>query len=120
MTKIDYQKIDVEQFLQELGMRNVKPDGNEIFFSCPFSGHTHGDLNPSASMQKLTTKVHCFGCGFNGNALTFLAEYENCSPVKAARYIREWLGDDFKEPEGSFLTEIEEKYFSKKKNKIIV
>lgn len=108
MSKINYQDIDVENFLNELGLHNVKKDGREVFFSCPFEGHNHGDLNPSASMQIGTTKVHCFGCGFNGNALTFLAEYENCSPLKAARYIRQWIGDEFKEPEGSFAKEIEE------------
>jgi len=106
MSKINYQDIDVEEFLNELGMHNVRKDGKEIFFSCPFEGHAHGDLNPSASMQQGTTKVHCFGCGFNGNALTFLAEYENISPLKASRHIREWLGDAFREPYGSFAAEI--------------
>lgn len=104
--KIDYSKIDVEEFLNDLGLNNVKRDGKEIFFSCPFPGHSNGDINPSASMQIGTTRVHCFGCGFNGNALTFLAEYENISPLKASRHIREYLGDAFKEPEGSLLKEI--------------
>jgi DNA primase len=112
MTKIDYSSIDVEEFLNDLGMHNVSKDGKEIFFSCPFPGHNHGDLNPSASMQQGTTRVHCFGCGFNGNALTFLAEYENISPLKAAHHIRQYLGDAFKEPENSFLQEINEKLTS--------
>jgi DNA primase len=107
MTKINYQDIDVEEFLNDLGMHNVRKDGREIFFSCPFPGHSHGDALPSASMQVGTTKVHCFGCGFNGNALTFLAEYENISPLKAARYIREYLGTAFKEPEGALVEEID-------------
>jgi DNA primase len=120
MSKINYQDINVEDFLNELGMRNVKRDGKEIFFSCPFEGHVHGDLNPSASMQQGSTKCHCFGCGFNGNALTFLAEYENCSPIKAARYIREWMGVDFKEPEeGSLLKELE-KFFSKEETEKVI
>jgi hypothetical protein len=105
MSKIDYSQIQVEEFLQ--GMHNVRKDGREIFFSCPFPGHSHGDALPSASMQIGTTKVHCFGCGFNGNALTFLAEYENISPLKAARYIREYLGTAFKEPEGALVEEID-------------
>jgi DNA primase len=107
MSKINYQDIDVEEFLNDLGMHNVRKDGREIFFSCPFPGHSHGDALPSASMQIGTTKVHCFGCGFNGNALTFLAEYENISPLKAARYIREYLGTAFKEPEGALVEEID-------------
>jgi DNA primase len=107
MSKINYQDIDVEEFLNDLGMHNVRKDGREIFFSCPFPGHSHGDALPSASMQVGTTKVHCFGCGFNGNALTFLAEYENISPLKAARYIREYLGTAFKEPEGALVAEID-------------
>jgi len=119
LSKINYQNIDVEQFLQELGLRNVKREGREIFFSCPFEGHSHGDANPSASMQQGTTKCHCFGCGFNGNALSFLAEYENCSPLKAARYIREWLGGGFVEPEGSFKQEIEALLSPKQDNSLV-
>jgi len=115
MSRINYQDIDVEEFLNDLGMHNVRKDGREVFFSCPFSGHNHGDLNPSASMQQGSTKVHCFGCGFNGNALTFVAEYENCSPIKAAHYIRQYLGTSFKEPEGSLLEEINN--FFKKEEK---
>jgi len=116
--RINYQDIDCEEFLNDLGLHNVKKDGREVFFSCPFEGHNHGDLNPSASMQQGTTKVHCFGCGFNGNALTFLAEYENCSPLQASRYIREYLGVSFKEPEGSLLDELN-KYFSKEREEEI-
>lgn len=116
--RIDYSKIDVEEFLNDLGLNNVRRDGKEIFFSCPFPGHSNGDLNPSASMQVGTTRVHCFGCGFNGNALTFLAEYENISPLKASRHIREYLGDSFKEPEGSFLNEVNSILAPKQEEKI--
>jgi DNA primase len=119
LSKIDYQKIDVENFLQELGMRNVVRDGREIRFSCPFEGHKHGDANPSASMRQGDTVFHCFGCGRNFNALTFLAEYEQFSPLKAARYIREWLGDDFKEPEGSISDEIETLLSKKQEKKLV-
>ncbi len=115
MPKIDYQKINVEEFLNELGLRNVRRDGWEVFFSCPFDGHSHGDSNPSASMQQGSTKVHCFGCGFSGNALIFLAEYENCSPLRAAHYIRQWLGDEFEEPKESLAKEIDNFFAPKKK-----
>lgn len=88
-------------------MRHVRRDGVEWFFSCPFPGHAHGDSNPSSSMQEGTTLVHCFSCGFSGNAISFLAELEGISPLKARRFIRERFGDGFREPETSFWNEIE-------------
>lgn len=111
--RIDYSRINVEDFLNELGLRNVERRGPEVFYSCPFEGHAHGDSTPSASMKIGDTRAHCFGCGWSGNALTFLAEYENCSPIKASRYIREWLGDDFVEPETTLLEEFEERFVKK-------
>lgn len=97
----------VEDFLNELGMHNVRRDGVEWFFSCPFPGHAHGDSNPSSSMQEGTTLVHCFSCGFSGNAISFLAELEGISPLKARRFIRERFGDGFREPETTFWNEVE-------------
>lgn len=97
----------VEDFLNELGLHNVRRDGVEWFFSCPFPGHSHGDSNPSSSMQEGTTLVHCFSCGFSGNAITFLSELEGISPLKSRRFIRERFGDGFREPETTFWNEVE-------------
>lgn len=98
--------IEVPDFLRRLGIRNVKEDGQEVHYSCPFPGHTNGDKNPSASMQQGTTIAHCFGCGWSGNAVSFIAELEGVSPLKATQWLREEYGDGFKTPDLGVLEEI--------------
>lgn len=84
--------VDVVQFLEELGVKNVHLRGNEVYYSCPFEGHSNDDQTPSASMHLNTTGFHCFGCGRSGNAVAFLSEIEGVSPIIAARWIRERFG----------------------------
>jgi DNA primase len=95
------EQIDVSDFLNELGIRNVQPEsGGEVMYSCPFPGHSHLDSTPSASMSTVEraapdggtyppTTFHCFGCEARGTAITFLSEYERISPILAKRFIRE-------------------------------
>lgn len=105
--RLDLSRIDVVDFMEELGLRNVEDKGTEVFYSCPFPGHKRDDAHASASMSTDgSTKAYCFTCGWRGNALKFLADYEGVSPLVAARWIRQRFGDDFKEPEGSVLQEI--------------
>lgn len=93
---LDFTKIDVEDFLSELGLNNISDQGNDLRFSCPFSeGHRNADANPSAFMEKGTTRTYCFGCGWKGNAVTFLADLENVSPLQSAIWIKERFGDNF-------------------------
>jgi DNA primase len=40
-------------------------------------------------MHKKTTAFQCWSCGMKGNAITFLAELENVSPIQAAIWIKE-------------------------------
>ena len=84
--KLDLSKIDVVEFLNELGMMKVRRDGNEVTFSCPFGLHMKGG---AISMQIGTTICHCFGCGFKGNALTFLQELEDLSSGDAIKWLQE-------------------------------
>lgn len=86
---MDLSKIDVFEFLSELGMNNIKEDGKDVWYSCFSDAHYRGDANPSASMEKGTTRFHCFSCGMGGNAVTFLSELENVSPIQAAIWIKE-------------------------------
>lgn len=105
----DFSKIDVEDYLHELGLTNISRKGNEYWFSCPLDGHMGVDTTPSASMQIGTTIMHCFGCGFNGNAVSFLAEYEGVSPLKARKWLRDRFGMGFFESKEGFKAEIEKK-----------
>jgi len=86
---LDLSKIEVEDFLNELGMNNVRKDGKDYWYSCFSDQHYRGDANPSASMEQGTTKFYCFSCGMHGNAVGFLAELENVSPFQSAIWIKE-------------------------------
>lgn len=106
MARIDYEKIDVADFLRELGLRNVQDQGAEVSYSCPFPGHTTGDSSPSATMEKGTTRAHCFGCGWSGNARTFLTDFENISPIEATRRLRARWGSASDVEEGTVATHV--------------
>lgn len=96
-----FEHINVEEMLIELGVRNVRSNPNgEVEFSCPFAGHSSMDSSPSASMTVEErdhpnggtypkTSWNCFGCGMKGTAISFLAEFEGISPIKAKRFLRE-------------------------------
>ena len=98
MSYFDYSKIDVEDYLNELGLNNVARKGDQVWFSCPLSGHMGADTTPSASMEMETTRMHCFGCNFSGNAVSFLAELEGVSPLKARKWLRDRFEMGFFEP----------------------
>lgn len=119
MTNFDFSKIDVQDFLEELSVRNVHKKGREIGYSCPFSGHAHGDSSASATMSTVAvpdgkggeyppTTFYCFGCGRSGTAINFLAEYEGVSPLKARRWLRERFGMTFRPVDGLLIDEIEQ------------
>ena len=115
MKALDLSRVSVEDFLEALGVENIKRVARDEYrFSCPFPGHTHGDDTPSAYMntgeddEERTTLWKCHGCGRSGNAVKFLALHEGISPETAARYIREEYDATFREPEGgSFISEWE-------------
>lgn len=86
---LDLSKIDVYEFLNELGMNNVREENKDVWYSCFSDQHYRGDANPSASMEKGTTRFYCFSCGMHGNAVSFLAELENVSPIQSAIWIKE-------------------------------
>ncbi len=109
MSYFDYSKIDVEDYLNELGLNNVSRKGDQVWFSCPLSGHMGTDKTPSASMELETTRMHCFGCNFSGNAVSFLSELEGVSPLKARKWLRDRFEMGFFEPKEGFKTEIQKK-----------
>lgn len=85
-------RVDVVEFLTELGVQRVSKRGDEVYYSCPFDGHVKGDTTPSASMNAVTGGFNCFTCGRHGNAVAFLSELEGVSPIIAQRWIRQRFG----------------------------
>lgn len=53
--------------------------------------------------------MHCFGCNFSGNAVSFLAEVEGVSILKARQWLRDRFGMGWREPEDTFSAEINKK-----------
>ena len=52
---------------------SLKKRGRDYLACCPF----HNEKTPSFNVSPQKQFYHCFGCGVNGNAITFLMEYEH-------------------------------------------
>ena len=57
----------------------LKKSGATLTACCPF----HQEKTPSFHVNTQKNFYHCFGCGVNGNAITFLREHDNLSFVEA-------------------------------------
>lgn len=99
------QHVNVIDFLEALEVANVvQATADEVKFSCPFPGHTHGDQDASAYMNDgtknagLTTVWKCHGCQRKGNAITFLTELMSISRTVATREIKQRYAAGFIKP----------------------
>lgn len=116
------QHVDVVDFLEEFDIANINQiSTDEIQFSCPFPGHTHGDNTPSACMNNgskdptMTTLWTCYGCKRGGNAVTFYAEQKGVSAQEARRAVKEHYAPGYKAPKyGSIAREFESRYRASK------
>ena len=81
-----------QSFIQELLARadvveivgryvQLKKGGANFMGLCPF----HGEKSPSFSVSPSKQFYHCFGCGKNGNAISFLMDYGGMSFVEAVK-----------------------------------
>ncbi len=64
---------------------------------CPF----HGEKSPSFSVSPAKQFYHCFGCGKNGNAISFLMDHGGMSFVEAVKDLAQQYGMQVPEEEGS-------------------
>ena len=55
---------------------------------CPF----HGEKSPSFSVSPIKQFYHCFGCGKNGNAISFLMDHAGMSFVEAVKDLAQQYG----------------------------
>jgi len=109
--------IDVVDLLEQFDIANISQTGAQVYFSCPFPDHTHGDETPSATMNDgsinpdLTALWICYGCGRSGNAIGFVSEYLNVSRQQARVWLREHYAKGYKAPRyGSIAKEFEARY----------
>jgi DNA primase len=57
----------------------LKKAGREFKACCPF----HDERTPSFTVSQVKQFYHCFGCGANGTAISFLMDYEHMEFVEA-------------------------------------
>jgi DNA primase len=88
-----------QSFIQELLARadvvdivgryvQLKKGGANFMGLCPF----HGEKSPSFSVSPSKQFYHCFGCGKNGNAISFLMEHAGMTFVEAVKDLAQQYG----------------------------
>ncbi|RYG13496.1 MAG: DNA primase [Burkholderiales bacterium] len=97
-----------QSFLQELLARTdvveivgryvqLKKGGANFMGLCPF----HGEKSPSFSVSPTKQFYHCFGCGKNGNAISFLMEHAGMTFVEAVKDLAQQYGMQIPEDDAS-------------------
>ncbi len=74
----------------------LKKHGREYQACCPF----HNEKTPSFTVSPTKQFYHCFGCGANGSAISFLMEYEHLEFVEAIESIASSMGLEVPREEG--------------------
>lgn len=69
---------------------SLKKTGSGYSACCPF----HNEKTPSFNVSQTKQFYHCFGCSANGNAITFLMEYDSMHFVDAIETLAESVGMD--------------------------
>ncbi|MDQ3059655.1 MAG: DNA primase [Pseudomonadota bacterium] len=88
-----------QSFIQELISRadiveivgravQLKKGGANFMGLCPF----HGEKSPSFSVSPSKQFYHCFGCGKNGNAISFLIDHDGMSFIEAVKDLAQQYG----------------------------
>ena len=97
-----------QTFIQELLSRadvveivgryvQLKKGGANFMGLCPF----HGEKSPSFSVSPSKQFYHCFGCGKNGNAISFLMDHAGMTFVEAVKDLAQQYGLQVPEDDAS-------------------
>jgi len=100
-------EVDADDLLALLDADNVHDVGrDEVGFSCFYiAGHSHGDSNPSAHINRDSLLWRCKGCGRSGNLLELvkIALPGNKKHPEALAWLREHFGEVVRKPRGGSL-----------------
>ncbi|MFZ2736666.1 MAG: DNA primase [Burkholderiaceae bacterium] len=66
----------------------LKKGGANLMGLCPF----HGEKSPSFTVSPSKQFYHCFGCGKNGNAISFLMDHVGMNFVEAVKDLAQQCG----------------------------
>jgi DNA primase len=97
-----------QSFIQELLARadvveivgryvQLKKGGANFMGLCPF----HGEKSPSFSVSPTKQFYHCFGCGKNGNAISFLMDHAGMTFIEAVKDLAQQFGMQVPEDDAS-------------------
>ena len=97
-----------QTFIQELLARadivdivgryvQLKKGGANFMGLCPF----HGEKSPSFSVSPTKQFFHCFGCGKNGNAISFLIDHAGMTFIEAVQDLAQQYGMQIPEDDAS-------------------
>ena len=97
-----------QSFLQELLARTdvveivgrhvqLKKGGANFSGLCPF----HAEKSPSFTVSPTKQFYHCFGCGKNGNAISFLMDHAGMTFIEAVKDLAQQYGMQVPEDEAS-------------------
>ena len=75
----------------------LKKAGKDYQACCPF----HNEKSPSFTVSQDKQFYHCFGCGVNGNAISFVMEYEKLEFVDAIEELASLLNLEVPREQGS-------------------
>jgi DNA primase len=75
----------------------LKKGGANFMGLCPF----HGEKSPSFSVSPAKQFYHCFGCGKNGNAISFLMDHAGMTFIEAVKDLAQQYGMQIPEDEAS-------------------
>ncbi|QDL54013.1 DNA primase [Rhodoferax aquaticus] len=97
-----------QSFIQELVARadvveivgryvQLKKGGANFMGLCPF----HGEKSPSFTVSPTKQFYHCFGCGKNGNAISFLMDHSGMTFIEAVKDLAQQYGMQVPEDDAS-------------------
>ncbi|WP_405128734.1 DNA primase [Pseudoalteromonas sp. PB2-1] len=75
----------------------LKKAGKDYQACCPF----HNEKTPSFTVSQDKQFYHCFGCGANGNAISFVMEYDKLEFVDAIEELASMLNLDVPREQGT-------------------
>lgn len=75
----------------------LKKAGKDYQACCPF----HNEKSPSFTVSQDKQFYHCFGCGANGNAISFVMEYDKLEFVDAIEELASMLNLDVPREQGA-------------------
>lgn len=88
-------RVDIVDLID--GRIGLKKAGKDYQACCPF----HNEKSPSFTVSRDKQFYHCFGCGANGNAISFVMEYDKLEFVDAIEELAATLNLDVPREQGS-------------------